>query len=70
MTNLDFLEENIPQDLYDYLLAYKAFASLEDSCFGSILDPYFKDRIDDFALAYEKLGLPMTPKVSARARRE
>ena len=70
MTNFEFLEENIPQDLHDCLLAtrtYKAFAALEDACFGSVVEPYYKDRINDFATVYERLHLPITPKVGASA---
>ena len=63
ITHLDFLEEHIPGHLYDYVLAYKAFAALEDSTFGMILDPFYKDRISDFAAAYKKLNLSVTPKV-------
>ena len=62
--HLEFLEEHIPPThLYDYVLAYKALAALEDSTFGSILYLDYEDGISDFATAYKKLNLSITPKV-------
>ena len=63
ITHLDYLEEHLPSDLYGYLLAFKAFAYLEDSTFGSILDPFYRDRIADFKEAFDALNLHNTPKV-------
>ena len=62
--HLDYLESHLPQHLNGFLLAFKAFRALEDSCFGSILDPYYRDRIQDFADAYLALGLQITTKVN------
>ena len=53
----------MPQHLNGFLVALKAFASLEDSCFSTELDPYYQDRINDFAEAYKALNLRITPKV-------
>ena len=63
VTHLEYLDENLPSHLYGYLTALKAFASLEDSCFGYELDPFYRDRINDFVSAYKALGLPITTKV-------
>ena len=64
ITHLDYLEEHLPAHLSGYQTAFKAFANLEDSTFSSILDPYYKDRIKDFKVAYEALNLQITPKVN------
>ena len=63
VTHIDYLEENLPQHLNGFLVAFKAFASLEESCFSTELDPYYQDRINDFAEAYKALNLRITPKV-------
>ena len=57
MHNLDCLEENLPQEHSGFLVAFKAFRNLEDSCFSKELDPFYADRINDFVAAYYKLGL-------------
>ena len=64
LKNLDYLDKHLPQNLDMYRVALKRFSDLEESCFGSELDPHYEDRISDFREAYVALDHPMTTKVS------
>ena len=56
----------MPQEHNGFLVAFKTFQAVEDSCFGAILDPFYKDIIDDFIETYEKLNLSITTKVRGK----
>ena len=49
-----------------YRFFFKALNDLEDACFSSDLDPFYRDRIKDFKEAYAKLDNSYTTKVKKK----
>ena len=55
LKNLPSLEEVIPADFSVFLEAFKCFRDVVDSCFGYLLDPYYKQVLAKFKTQMKKL---------------
>ena len=54
--------EYLPSDLKMFGQALKSFNAFKESCFGMILLPDWKSRLEAFKADYEKLGIGNFPK--------
>ena len=48
---------------YPFIDAFKCFNKVVDSCFGMKLDDDYENNIEAFRLAFQRLGIRITPKV-------
>ena len=55
LRNLHHLEEVLPANFSNFLATFKAFRDVVDSCFGFILDPFYKQVLERFKIEYQKL---------------
>ena len=66
LVNVKRLEALKPPSFVEkYIVAFKSFNSVVESCFGKKLHPDFEKMIALFAKDYLKLGISVTPKVHA-----
>ena len=67
LKNLNQLEDVIPSDFLAFVDLMVSFRNVLDSCLGSQLDPYYKDRICDFStkldIVKEKFGMTESNKL-------
>ena len=63
LEKLSNLKTQVPKRLWKYIVALDKFNEVRKSCFGQVLNPNYKQKIEDFKKAYEKLNIPMTNKV-------
>ena len=55
LKNLESLEEVIPATFSSFLETLKAFRDVVDSCFGFLLDPYYKQVLSRFRSQFKRL---------------
>lgn len=65
LNKVDILQAMCPLTCLPYVMAFRNFAKVIDSCFGGELNCDYETYIDRFKDSYMDLGISVTPKVHA-----
>ena len=67
LRSLDKMEEVLPPNLSAFMDVFRSFRDVNDSCFGFLLDPFYKDVLERFKTSFKKLSdlfqVSMTNKI-------